>query len=110
MRRGQDELMRQDGYVTAAEVAEAMNQTLSTIHRGIEAGRIPGGKVGSAWYVDIHAYVEKFSETGPESAIRSRLNELTKLVSKKASGKLPVSKKATAHGASKRASTASRRS
>lgn len=88
MRRGQDELMRSDGYVTAAEVAEATGQQLSTVHRAIEADRIPGGKVGAAWYVDIHAYAAKFSKTGPEAGMRGRLDVLTSLVGKPAEGKI----------------------
>ncbi len=90
MRRGQDDLMQGDGYVTAAEVSAATGQTLSTIHRGIEAERIPGGKVGSGWYVAIHEYAEKFSKEGPEATIRTRLDELAKKVPKRAAGKLPI--------------------
>lgn len=86
VRRGQDELMRKDGYVTAAEVAAATNQTLSTVHRGIEGQRIPGGKVGSGWYVDIYRYAEQYEPAGPASGIRLKLDELKKLVDKPAEG------------------------
>lgn len=49
-------LMRQDGYVTARELADATGKTLESVHAGIREEKIPGARIGWGWYVDIHRY------------------------------------------------------
>ncbi len=59
-----DQMMRQDGYVTAVEVSEATGMALSAVHRGIDEGRVPGKtvKVSDKYghrYVDVAAFVKQ---------------------------------------------------
>ena len=81
----QDMQMRQEGYVTAAEVAEAVSKELSNIHRGIDEGRVPGKSVGSVSYrrryVDVYALVAQGDYDGSDT-ITAKLKALAKLVRK----------------------------
>lgn len=100
--RGRDLLMRQDGYVTAAEVAEATGQNLATVHRAIEEGRMPGQRVQtsgrySGWYVDIHALL-KLGIYKPEGAGKTIHDNLTKLATLVAAPKAKPSTKRVAGG------------
>lgn len=86
---GQDILMRKDGYVTAAEVAEATGQDLTTVHRKIRERKMLGGRVGWGWYVAIHALRDS-GEYPENGTIWKQLNKLAQSVGKKASGELPL--------------------
>jgi hypothetical protein len=83
----QTEMMRKDGYVTAAEVARAIGIDLSTAHNWIQDGRMPGGHFGWGWYVDIWTFVEQVESDNiyPQgSTIVKQLKELKLLVGKRA--------------------------
>lgn len=83
----QDMQMRREGYVTAAEVAEAVSRDLSRVHRGIAEGRYPGKSVGSETYkrhyVDVHALIAGGSFAG-SATITAKLEALAALVPKPA--------------------------
>jgi hypothetical protein len=86
----QVQLMRQDGYVTAAEVAEATGHALPTVHAGIKDGRVPGQRFGWGWYVDIHKYAAIVAtQYPPDSVVIKNIAALKLLVDKPASGKAP---------------------
>lgn len=97
MRDGnQTELMRKDGYVRAVEVARATGRDLTAVHKEIEAEKIPGGRFGWGWYVDIHRYVDKVRKAGtfPEDGtIMTRLEELRGTVAAPAGKPLPAAKR-----------------
>lgn len=83
----QAQMMRADGYVTAAEIASATGRNLGTIHKEIEAKTIPGVRSGWGWYVDIHAFLKQVEKekTYPEgTTVLEQLRKLKLVVSKPA--------------------------
>lgn len=87
----QTALMRKDGYVTAAEVARAIGIDLSTAHRWVKTGAMPGARFGWCWYVDIHAFVDKLKRDKtypPGSAVLNELAQLKLLVGRRATPKV----------------------
>lgn len=83
----QTEMMRKDGYVTAAEVARAIGIELSTAHKWIHTDKMPGKRFGWNWYVDIHAFFDLAKREKmfpPDSAAEKALAELKGLVRKRA--------------------------
>lgn len=51
--KGEQQIMRSRGYLSATEVAHRLDRHNSTIYRAIEAKRISGLKVGCHWYVRV---------------------------------------------------------
>lgn len=88
MRSGSDDLMRQSGYVTAAEVAEAIGQAVTSVKRAVNDRRIPGKVVPtsakySRHYVDIRALLAAGNYAGNDVAL-ANLRKLAELVPKPA--------------------------
>jgi hypothetical protein len=102
----QVQMMRQDGYVTAAEVSRATGRDLSTVHSDIQLGKVPGKRIGWGWYVDIHRYCEKVKDVYPEgTTIDANLKALRMQVMRPADGrqtKIPEVKKRVTRRAAER--------
>jgi DNA-binding IclR family transcriptional regulator len=78
-----DQMLREDGYVPAAEYAEAAGLHLSTVHRRLKEGLLAGQQLdGRFWYV--HA-IKALRSSGLDSAsvVYKRLEKLAKTTGKK---------------------------
>lgn len=58
MKKTQADLMRQEGYLSAAEAAESSGVAVTTVHRWLSQGKVEGTQVGSYWYVSKDSLVE----------------------------------------------------
>lgn len=74
--RGIDAQFRNDGYVTASEVAQAIGCAISTVHRNIIEGKYPGERIGRGWYIDIHALAKQYPEGTTVHASLMKLADL----------------------------------
>ncbi len=64
--RAQAEIMREAGYVTAAEAAEAIGvANIGTIHRQVTTGRLIGTRVGRHWYVSVKSLLDAHADAPP---------------------------------------------
>lgn len=84
-------LMRQDGYVTAQEVADAVGLSLSAAHSRIEAGTWPGRQFDGHWFVNIRKLAAE-ADSGP--TVVARLKQLAMLVGPNAGALAAAAKKA----------------
>lgn len=59
------------GYASAADVARALDKTLSTIHRMVDDGRIEGARDGRLLYIKLdalHAFYMNSEQPNPTMA------------------------------------------
>ena len=62
----QREIMRDAGYITAAEAAEALGVgNVGTIHRMVKSGRVKGARAGVHWYVSVNSLLLAHAGTPP---------------------------------------------
>lgn len=74
----QPEMMRQKGYCTAAEAAQALGVHLSSIYRAEERGAVKGSQLGRNRYVQIDSLVSY--ATDKDLSMLSKLDGLRRLV------------------------------
>lgn len=55
--QAQADMMQKKGFLTAAAAAEKVGNTVYTIYRWVEDGKIQGMKVGKHWYVNLESLV-----------------------------------------------------
>jgi len=62
----EEEIMKEDGFVTAADAARAVGASqVGTIHRAIEGGRLLGTKIVRRWYVSVAALLDQYKNVKP---------------------------------------------
>lgn len=62
----QEGIMREAGYVTAAEAAHAVGlKNVGTIHRRIVSGNLIGARAGYHWYVLVKSLLEAYADAPP---------------------------------------------
>lgn len=72
--RTQEKLMRDAGYVTAADAAQAIGaDNVGTIHRQVKTGKLVGARAGVHWYVLVKSLLEAHADAPP---ILARIREL----------------------------------
>lgn len=64
------ELMWNNGYVSAAEAAEATGRNLSTIHRWVQGGKVEGARSARRLFVSVDSLAKLFESN---SIIRDRV-------------------------------------
>jgi len=64
--RAQSQIMRDSGYVTAAEAADAIGaDSVGTIHRMVKTGRLKGARAGTRWYVSVKSLLLAHADAPP---------------------------------------------
>ncbi len=64
--RAQAEIMREAGYITAAEAKEAIGvENIGTIHRQVKTGKLVGTRAGKHWYVSVKSLLEAHADVPP---------------------------------------------
>lgn len=64
--RAQSQIMRDAGYITAAEAAEAIGvDNVGTIHRMVRTGRLKGARAGTHWYVSVKSLLRAHAGAPP---------------------------------------------
>lgn len=64
--RTQEMIMRQNGYVTASEAAEAIGcDQIGSVHRMLKTGRLQGARAGKHWYVSVKSLLEAHKDAPP---------------------------------------------
>lgn len=64
--RSQELIMREAGYVSAADAAEAIGaDNVGTIHRMIVNGRLRGARAGKHWYVLVLSLLDNHRDAPP---------------------------------------------
>ncbi len=64
--RAQSQIMRDAGYVTATEAAEAIGaNSVGTVHRMVKSGRLKGARAGTHWYVSVKSLLLAHADCPP---------------------------------------------
>ncbi len=64
--RTQEIIMRDAGFVSASDAAEATGaDNVGTIHRQVKTGRLRGARAGSHWYVSITSLLRAYADAPP---------------------------------------------
>lgn len=64
--RSQETIMRDAGYVTASEAAEAIGcDQIGSVHRMVRTGRLQGARAGKHWYVSVKSLLEAHKDAPP---------------------------------------------
>ena len=66
MMRSQEKIMREAGYVTATDAAQAIGaDNVGTIHRMVKAGKLRGARAGRHWYVSVASLLKAHKDAPP---------------------------------------------
>ncbi len=63
--RAQEAIMREAGYVTSREAAEAIGLIVGTVHRMIKNDHLRGARAGYRWYVSVKSLLEAYADAAP---------------------------------------------
>lgn len=62
----QAEIMREAGYVTASEAADAIGASqVGTVHRMVHDERLAGARAGKHWYVLVSSLLDMYADAPP---------------------------------------------
>lgn len=64
--RTQETIMREAGFVTAADAARAVGaDNVGTIHRAVRTKRLKGARAGNHWYVSVASLMHEYRDASP---------------------------------------------
>jgi len=64
--RTQETIMREAGFVTAADAARAIGaDNVGTVHRAVKTKRLKGARAGNHWYVSVASLLAEYQDAEP---------------------------------------------